>query len=168
MHAIPSIAVLAFACILYHPGRSKTFVPEFDGSRFPMDAATFLSSRPQFSRMRLYSDWQWGGYLIYRLWPGLKVFNDGRTDFYGPEFVEEGSRVWEARPNWAETLTQYSVDAALVPTQSALATVLRERVDWELIYEDRVSVLFRKVETQRSVELSFPARATDRDEARDP
>lgn len=168
MHAIPSIAVLAFAGILYHPGRSKTFVPEFDGSRFPMDAATFLSSRPQFSRMRLYSDWQWGGYLIYRLWPGLKVFNDGRTDFYGPEFVEEGSRVWEARPNWAETLTQYSVDAALVPTQSALATVLRERVDWELIYEDRVSVLFRKVETQRSVELSFPARATDRDEARDP
>ncbi len=168
MHAVVSIAVLVFASILYHPGRSKTFVPEFDGSRFPMDAATFLSDRPQFSGMRLYSNWQWGGYLIYRLWPGLKVFNDGRTDFYGPEFVEEGTRVWEARPDWAETLAQYSVDAALVPTQSALATVLRERVDWELIYEDRVSVLFRKVETQRSVELSFPARATDRDEARDP
>jgi len=168
MHAVPSIAVLLFAFILYHAGRSKTFVPEFDGSRFPADAATFLSGRPQFSRMRLYSNWQWGGYLIYRLWPELKVFNDGRTDFYGPEFVEEGTRVWEVRPDWAETLAQYCVDAVLVPRQSALATVLRERVDWDLIYEDRVSVLFRKVETKRSVELSFPGRATDRDEARDP
>ena len=79
---------------------------------------------------RLYSSWQWGGYLIYRVWPSINVFNDGRTDFYGPVFVEEGLRAWEVAPDWNNILARYGVNAALLPVDSALASVLRERRDW--------------------------------------
>jgi hypothetical protein len=77
------------------------------------------------------------------------VFDDGRTDFYGPRFVEEGLRAWEARPDWADILAKYQVNAALVPVDSALATVLVERTDWKLVYSDRIALMFVKIENQK-------------------
>ena len=122
---------------------------DFDRSRFPADAATFLSLNDSARSLRLYASWQWGGYLIYRLWPSVRAFDDGRTDFYGPGFVDEGVRAWDARPDWAEIFAKYSVNAALVPVDSALATVLRERTDWKLVYSDQVALMFVKIENQK-------------------
>jgi hypothetical protein len=76
LHLAPSSAVLLLALLL-----AQRLHAGFDDSRFPVDAATFLSQQRQLSSFRIYSSWQWGGYLIYRLWPSLNVFDDGRTDF---------------------------------------------------------------------------------------
>ena len=143
-HLAPCLTVLAAALLLSHPGRVRALHAEFDRNRFPADAATFISLKD--SPVRLYSSWQWGGYLIYRLWPSVRVFDDGRTDFYGPAFVEDGLRVWNACPDWAAILARDRVNAALLPIDSALATVLRERSDWKLVYHDRVALLFEKTE----------------------
>jgi hypothetical protein len=148
-HLVPSLGLLLLTLVLGHPGRVKFLRSEFDCNRFPVDAATFLAQKEYRPSLRLYSSWQWGGYLIYRLWPSLSVFDDGRTDFYGPPFVEEGLRAWEACPDWAEIFAKYSVNAALVPADSALATVLHERADWKLVYSDRVALIFVKIENQK-------------------
>jgi hypothetical protein len=141
---VPCFTLLVLAVLLMHPGRLKALRAEFDRNRFPEAAATLLSGQRADHSFRLYSSWQWGGYLIYRLWPTLKVFDDGRTDFYGPAFVEEGLDVWDAGPDWDSILERYRVNAALLPADSALAAVLRERRDWELVYKDRVAVLFER------------------------
>jgi hypothetical protein len=60
--------------------------------------------------------------------------------------VEDGLRVWNAYPDWAAILARDRVNAALLPIDSALATVLRERSDWKLVYHDRVALLFVKTE----------------------
>jgi hypothetical protein len=60
--------------------------------------------------------------------------------------VEEGLRAWEAAPDWNNILARYGVNAALLPVDSALASVLRERRDWEPVYQDQVAVLFEKRE----------------------
>ncbi len=148
-HLVPCVAVAVLAVLLAHPGRLKALKAEFDHNRFPADAATFLSQREPGRATRLYASWQWGGYLIYRLWPSITVFDDGRTDFYGPDFVEEGLRTWDASPDWASILARYRVNAALLPADSALATVLRERQDWKLVYQDPAAVLFEKAENER-------------------
>jgi hypothetical protein len=148
-HFVPCFGVLVLASLLAHPGRMKILQAEFDHDRFPVDAATFLSEKESGSPIRLYSSWQWGGYLIYRLWPSLAVFDDGRTDFYGPAFVEEGLRVWDACPDWSNIFERYRVNAALLPVDSALATVLRERRDWKPVYQDRIAVLFERTEKAR-------------------
>ena len=148
-HLAPCFAALALALLLTHPGHWKPLHAGFDDSRFPVDAATFLSQQRPLSSFRLYSSWQWGGYLIYRLWPSLRVFDDGRTDFYGPRFVNEGLRVWDANPDWSRILDRYQVNAALLPVDSALTSVMRESADWKPVYRDRVAVLFAKVETKR-------------------
>lgn len=148
-HLAPCFAALALALLLTHPGHWKPLHAGFDDSRFPVDAATFLSQQRPLSSFRFYSSWQWGGYLIYRLWPSLRVFDDGRTDFYGPRFVNEGLRVWDANPDWSRILDRYQVNAALLPVDSALISVMRESADWKPVYQDRVAVLFAKVETKR-------------------
>jgi hypothetical protein len=145
-HVVPCCGVLVLALLLAHPGRLRSLRPEFDRNRFPVDAANILSQKAPVPPIRLYSNWQWGGYLIYRPWPSLRVFDDGRTDFYGPPFVEEGLRAWDACPDWANILARYRVNAALLPVDSALTTVLRERGDWKAVYQDHVAVLFEKTE----------------------
>src|SRR6266852_454349 len=148
-HFVPCFGVLLLASLLAHPGHVRILRAEFDHDRFPVDAVTFLSGKESGSPIRLYSSWQWGGYLIYRLWPSLAVFDDGRTDFYGPAFVEEGLCAWDACADWASILARYRVNAALLPGDSALATALRERRDWKAVYEDHVAVLFEKTENER-------------------
>jgi hypothetical protein len=43
----------------------------------------------------------------------------------------------------------HRVNAAPLPVDSALATVLRERQDWKLAYHDRMAVLFLKTNEEK-------------------
>jgi hypothetical protein len=149
LHCIPCLAVLALAVLLAYPGHLKAMHAEFDPNRFPVTAASALSQQDAPESIRLYANWQWGGYLIYRLWPSFKVFDDGRTDFYGPAFVQDGLDVWNAKSNWSAILAQYDVNATLLPVDSALASVLRERPDWTPIYQDQVAVLFERTDKSK-------------------
>lgn len=148
-HLAPCFTVLVLAVLLDHPGHQNFLRAGFDDGRFPVGAAGFLAHRPDLSSIRLYSSWQWGGYLIYRLWPSISVFDDGRTDFYGPAFVENGLQVWNANSEWRNILERYRVNAALLPINSALAAVLRERPDWKPMYQDHMAVLFAKIEAKK-------------------
>lgn len=149
LHSIPCLAVLTLGALLAYLGHLKALHAEFDPNRFPVMAASALPQQAAPNSVRLYASWQWGGYLIYRLWPSLKVFDDGRTDFYGPVFVQDGLDVWDAKSNWSTILAQYHVNAALLPVDSALATVIRERPDWIPVYQDSVAVLFERTDGRK-------------------
>jgi hypothetical protein len=144
----PALGMIVIGVLLAHPGQMNRLRAEFDPTQFPVQAASVVEHE-RGSATRLFCSWQWGGYLIYRAWPAIKVFNDGRTDFYGPAFVKEGLRAWQAAPDWSNILARHRVNAALLPVDSALASVLRERRDWKLVYQDQVAVLFQKSEDQR-------------------
>jgi hypothetical protein len=148
-HVTPFLILLALPFSLSHLDSVRALHADFDRSRFPTEAATFLSRNDAERPLRIYASWQWGGYLIYRLWPSVRVFDDGRTDLYGPRFVEESLRAWEARPDWADIFAKYRVNAALVPVDSVLATVLHESTEWKLVYSDSVALMFVKIEKQK-------------------
>lgn len=148
-HIVPCLTFVVFALLLAHPGRRAPLRAAFDELRFPVDAAGFVAEQPDLPSIRLYSSWQWGGYLIYRLWPSISVFDDGRTDFYGPSFVEKGLQVWNANPEWRNTLERYRVNRALLPLNSPLTAVLKERPDWKPIYQDHTAILFAKIEAPK-------------------
>lgn len=149
LHCLPCLAVLTLAILLACLGRVKALHAEFDRNRFPVASATVLSQQTATESIRLYASGQWGGYLIYRLWPSLNVFDDGRTDFYGAAFVQDGLDVWDAHANWSVILSEYQVNATLLPVDSALATVLRERPDWRPVYQDQVAVLFERIDKNK-------------------
>ncbi len=114
----------------------------FDPAVFPVKALDWLEKNPQNGAMFNY--FPWGGYILYREWPGLRVFIDGQTDFYGEALTREYERVLTVQDGWQETLAKYQVMWALVPPAEPLAKELKLNPAWRLVYQDPTAVLYVK------------------------
>ena len=104
---------------------------------YPIAAADLLASRPFPDR--LYNIYNHGGYLIYRLYPKMGVFQDGRVQAYPRSFVKR----LHAKVNlegWSQLVEDYDVQTALVPwslTQDHFDTE-----EWGLVFWDRYWAVF--------------------------
>jgi len=139
-HIASALGVLLFAALLYAPNPPKSFRAEFDPKSFPAGAIAMLQQEPG---ARIFTQDQWGDYLIYRLYPGTKVFTDGRSDFYGPDFGKKYLDVMGAGYSWEKTLGGYGVDTILLSPGVPLAGALKESARWRVVYDDGVSLVFR-------------------------
>jgi hypothetical protein len=142
-----SVAVVLVLALLFRAEASAKFRAEYDPQRYPARAVEFL--RDQGLLERVYTDDEWGDYLIYRLYPQLKVFVDGRTDFYGAAFERSFSAALWARWNWEKPLNAYGVQTVLLPVDSPLSPTLKESSRWRTVYDDRVALVFRRVASPR-------------------
>jgi hypothetical protein len=61
---------------------------------FPERMAGFLARANLGGRM--WNSVDWGGYLIFRLWPGYQIFMDGRTTLFSQEIHDLGHRAFAA------------------------------------------------------------------------
>jgi hypothetical protein len=132
-----TLAVLALALVtLRAPAYARSH--GFAANEFPIAAAGAIETLP--ANARILSTDHFGGYLIYRFDGSRKVFFDGRSDFYGADFLTRYTNMMAARPGWRETLTHYRFTHALLPPDSPLAAALIED-GWNPIYRDRVATL---------------------------
>lgn len=114
--------------------RSSRFSPD----QFPVEAASVLlrESLPD----KGYAHDQFGGYLIYRLYPRYRVFVDGRSDFYRQGTVlADMQKVAGVSPEWATKLDQYGIQWLLLRRDEPLSLMARLSGDWVLLHEDRVA-----------------------------
>ncbi|MFZ5855372.1 MAG: hypothetical protein ACOYZ6_00950 [Chloroflexota bacterium] len=118
----------------------KEALTRFDARVFPVAAADWLVQNPQSENM--FNDFNWGGYLLYRLWPEQKVFLDSQTDFYGEALVQEYETAWTAAEGWDTVLDAYAVDWAILPVAAPLTARLQE-TDWTVLYEDETAIILR-------------------------
>jgi hypothetical protein len=94
---------------------------------------------------RIFTNDEWGDYLIWTLYPSHRVFVDGRSDFYGNAFEDKYAGVLSVRHGWEETLDRFSVDTILMPPDAALTGALKESRRWTVVYDDGVAVVFRSI-----------------------
>ena len=88
----------------------------FDPKVFPV--AAVADARQAHLTGRIYSEFIWGGYLLYA-WPEQKVFIDGGTDHYGQDLVQEHLRLASLMPGWRDVLTRWDISLALLATGRA-------------------------------------------------
>ncbi|HEX7586950.1 MAG TPA: hypothetical protein VF478_01410, partial [Anaerolineae bacterium] len=110
---------------------------EFDPHAFPVAAVDAVKASPPAGNM--FNEFNWGGYLLYRLWPDKKVFIDGWTDFYGEGLTREYLQALNAEPGWDTILDRYNVQWVIIAPTRALAARLDESTAWSLRYEDEVA-----------------------------
>jgi hypothetical protein len=91
----------------------------------------------------------WGGYLIYRLYPRVRMVIDDRHDFYGEEFLKSYLKMMQAEPGWQDFLQQSRAHCVVVPKDSALANLLEETAGWKAIYSDEVATVFVRTASWR-------------------
>jgi hypothetical protein len=110
----------------------------FPPDQFPAAASAAVAQLPPDAR--ILSPDKFGGYLIYRFDGQRRVFFDGRSDFYGAEFMKDYIRLIEARPGWSGQVRSFGFTHALLPTDYTLLAAL-EGAGWRPIYKDRTATL---------------------------
>jgi hypothetical protein len=141
---VGALGLVLSACSLVAGSRQpaqawSAFRPAFGvADAFPADAVDFL--RRQGRRGTLWNEYVWGGYLIWHLYPELRVSIDGRMAVYGPERFGEHVTVVELAPGWQDVLARLAPDTAIVRSGSPLAVALRAS-GWVVRYEDRVATV---------------------------
>lgn len=144
-HLWPLAAVALTFMVCLNGGRlgGRTVMrAHFSGKRFPVAAADYLAAH--HIRSQVFNPDYWGGYLIYRLGPGYKVFMDDRHDFYGEPFVRDYVKVKDIQPGWQDVLEMQRVNWVLIPPDWALANALKELPQWRVLYDDHRAILFAR------------------------
>lgn len=114
-----------------------------DGT-MPLEAVEYLRANPDQMHGHLLNPYEWGGFLTWWL-PETPVFIDGRTDFYGGDFLAEYVEVTSLQTPWVEGdgwLASWGVDTVLWRVHSPLTEVLRLDPAWQLVWEDQTAVVF--------------------------
>jgi hypothetical protein len=145
-HLWPVTAILLACWIAAHGGNlgaRPLMDAHFDAKRFPVRAVDYLEEKDV--QGPLVSPDYWGGYLIYRLYPRVRMVVDDRHDFYGEEFLKSYLKMVHVEPGWDDFLQQHAARCVIVPKASALANILFETSGWQPIYNDDVAVVFVRV-----------------------
>ncbi len=124
----------------------------------PVQAADFAAKAgikgPLFN---FYND---GGYLIWRLWPGEKVFIDGRSEVYDEETVNDYKAITEVKDDWQALLEEkYGIDFVIFSYRNVLNYEASKRFaegllveNFALIYWDDTALIFvSDTQTNRSL-----------------
>jgi hypothetical protein len=151
--AISGLAVAALAIAAVLGGR---YLPQLRVAEwaYPVGPARFIREHGIVGRM--FNTYEYGGYLIWALWPQQRVFIDGRAlsesvfaDYGRILHYADNSNGKSAR----ELLDRYGIEVILMNTFEyttgiayALAPALAEADDpaWQLVYADASGVIFMR------------------------
>lgn len=131
------LVLLASGVSLALDGQPYQFLPE----RFPVAAVDWLAENPPTGRM--FNEFDWGGYLLYRLWPAQKIFMDGHTHIYGDALSREYVAVQSHAPGWQAILDKYQVEWAILRADSHLVIAF-SKGGWQEVYRDGTAVVLKR------------------------
>ncbi len=146
-HSAVNLALVGTCCAALLFGvASSPFVqlrstPRLDhGIEYPQAGAAFL--RDNYRDARVFNHYDWGGYLINELYP-MKVFIDGRSDFYGDKLMTDFRDVQTLAPGWEDVVAEHDIEVFLIEADSALAVRLdAEPETWRRVLTGPVEAVF--------------------------
>ena len=115
---------------------------DFPAARYPVAMAT--RNAELISSSRIFTTDSWADYLTFRFYPRQKIFIDSRNDFFWKEMAQQYLDVLKGQHGWEAVMKQYEFNAVLVPSASAISSLLRMRPDWQVVDDDGRSILFRR------------------------
>ncbi|MFQ5942920.1 MAG: hypothetical protein ACE5JF_05140 [Anaerolineales bacterium] len=101
---------------------STQFNEETIGESMPAGAVEYL--RTNQPRGPLLNSYNWGGYVIWSLYPRYLSFVDGRTDLFDDAILEEYLDVWRGNDGWQEALDRWDIQLVLIEKDAPLAREL--------------------------------------------
>jgi hypothetical protein len=148
MRPLSLLNVLLLAAIVLGAGAkvrlalSRMQEPVVWGQGLPIEATQYLQEHDLPGRM--FNTYNWGGYLIWRLYPETPVFVDGRTDLYAlsSHVLDDYVTVHWTRPGWQQVLDRYDVGYVITERGGLLDVLLAQTEGWSLVYQDPLAVIY--------------------------
>ncbi|MBF6599373.1 MAG: ABC transporter permease [Dehalococcoidia bacterium] len=110
---------------------------------YPQAAVAYV--RAHDAGRRLLNEYGVGGYEIAQLYPGTKVFIDGRSEFYGDAFLRDYLTLTNARPGWRTLLAKYDPQVILLPPKTPLVERLRSDAGWRVAFTSADAVVLEQL-----------------------
>jgi hypothetical protein len=134
---------IGVACVVFTVawcrGLSERRLEQKIAANYPVAAAAFVEERKLPGP--LYNDFDWGGYLIWRL-PRLPVAMDGRTNLHGDARLERSTNTWAGKRGWDSDPELLGARLVIANVKTTLASLLRLHPGFERVYEDGTAVAF--------------------------
>jgi hypothetical protein len=136
--AWPMVTTILIGCLVAFGviGTNNRFAPDM----FPVQAVDWLESNPQEGQM--FNAFDWGGYLLLRLWPNHLTFIDSQTDVRG-DVSREYENVVTMTDGWQDVLDKYNVRWAIIDPGWPLVNAL-ETEGWQEVYRDTTAVILAR------------------------
>jgi hypothetical protein len=109
--------------------------------QMPLEAFQLIESEKYPGE--LFNSYNWGGYVVWRLYPNYLSFVDGRTDLFGDEILGQYFKIWLAESGWEEELEGWDINLVLVEPHAPLAHALQGS-GWTTQFEDTKSILLTR------------------------
>lgn len=134
------LLIVPLTFVALRVGNSVAIQPATEAGNYPAAAVDFITKEkpPQ----PIYNEYGWGGYLIWRLYPEYRVNMDGRADVYGDQLIEEFLAAHVGESEWRNYLDNHGVRTVLLRPDVPLASLLRQDLAWQKVFEDQGSVIF--------------------------
>ncbi|MDO9308969.1 MAG: tetratricopeptide repeat protein [Deltaproteobacteria bacterium] len=114
---------------------------------FPVAATQFLLQNRLPTTV--YNFYDWGGYLMWKLYPDYQVFVDGRNT--SSEILDVSNRIDNSWDGWLEDFKRYNVNTVISRTcyydsggPVPLVETLAKDPGWVLVYRDDIAVIYLK------------------------
>ncbi len=131
--------IIAIMVIGWKREISETRLESVVAEHYPAAAAVVVEKRGY--QGPLYNGFDWGGYLIWRL-HSIPVVIDNRGNVHGEKHVRRSAETWSGLNNWNSDPELLSARLVIADVQTPLASLLRLDSRFELVYEDKVAMVF--------------------------
>ena len=148
---IAIVILISFA--IYKPKINNQYI---NTSSYPVEAATWILENLNLEEMRLYNEYNYGSYLLYR---GIPVFIDSRADLYAPEFNgaknEEGK--YEGRNIFSDYINissigtyyetkfeEYDITHVIIVKNAKLNMFLSRNGKYNELYSDDKFIIYER------------------------
>jgi len=132
--------------------QTKSALLGFAKNEYPQKGAEFIlkNNLPP----NIYNLFDYGHFLIYKLYPKYKVFIDGRTELYGKDFFDDYLKTREANDQTIKTqFKKYNINTVILFGRDIyeLAAYFYKNPDWALVFFSDESVIFIRKTPQNAI-----------------
>ena len=137
--------VLIMSLYMVKPKIHANFINK---NNYPVEASDYILNNVDVKDMRLYNEYNYGSYLLYR---GIPVFIDSRADLYAPEF-NGGRDIFTDFVNisgiatyYEDKFKEYKITHVLVYKNSKLNMFLSRDIHYNLLYSDDAFYFYERL-----------------------
>ncbi len=134
------VSIWPFAAVtaLFLIGPPLPWPKDFPDIAFPVKLVH--KYQQELVNSRVLSTDQWGDYLIYTD-PRIKVFVDGRSDFYGETIGNKYLHMYSANWDWKKYMDEYKFNLVLLPVEAPLVQLLKISPEWQVKEDNGKEIL---------------------------
>jgi hypothetical protein len=144
---IMNLTLLVLVLLLYPIEASKFItgkaLAKNERAQFPQAASVYLARHTLPANT--FTNYAWGGYVIWKLYPRYRDFIDGRANtLFDVQLLNDYLIASGAGLGWKHVLDEHHVGTVLVSPGSPLVQVLAENRGWKRVYQDTVATIFTR------------------------